>query len=289
MRLHVEYEHEIPVNAFIWSPDTHITPLHHHASLEIGCCISGVGRFYFGSKQYEVAPGDLFIVNHTERHIACSDVHNPSTYLFLKFEPSLLLAENERLLLPFSIPSERFQNMIPASSGLSNDILPLMEKIWSEIGSRQEGYAMLVKGLLLQICARLLRYYSSELTPHDWGKLTESFLKFRLITAYIREHLHEPLQLSDLAETLQLSPSRVSRLFQDVVGRGFKEYLLLLRLADARRMLVRTDMTVTDICFASGFQSVSSFYRVFVQSEGLSPLAYRKKYSVNAIIENYDL
>jgi AraC-like DNA-binding protein len=286
MRLQIEYEHEIPINAFIWIPDSYRKPLHYHTSLEIGCCISGEGEFFFGSKQYSVVPGDIFIVNHQERHIACSAEHNPSTYLFLNFDPCLLLAEDERLLLPFSIPSERLQNLIPAASGLARMILPLMEGIRSELESKQEGYHMLVKGLLLQICAHLLRYYSSEIDPAAWRKLTASFSKFRLISDYMQDNFHQPLELSQLAETLQLSSSRVSRLFQEVLGRGFKDYLLLLRLAEARRLLVRTDMPVTEVCFASGFQSVSSFYRLFAKAEGVSPTVYRNKYSGIAIFEN---
>ncbi|WP_028611565.1 helix-turn-helix domain-containing protein [Paenibacillus harenae] len=289
MRLHIEYEHEIPINAFIWIPDSEKTPLHYHASLEIGCCISGEGEFYFGSKKYSVGQGDIFIVNHTEMHIACSAEHNPSTYLFLNFDPSLLLAEDERLLLPFSIPAERFQNLIPAASDLAKVLLPLMEGIWSELGNKQEGYPMIAKGLLLQICAYLLRYYSASIDPAAWRQLTDSFSKFRLISAYMEENFHEPLELKQIAQVLQLSPSRVSRLFQEVLGRGFKDYLLLLRLAEARRLLVRTNMSVTEVCFASGFQSVSTFYRLFAGAEGISPTGYRNKYAGIAIFENEPL
>ncbi|WP_214628879.1 AraC family transcriptional regulator [Paenibacillus agaridevorans] len=286
MRLNIEYEHDIAINAFYWTPRSYREPLHYHASLEIGCCVSGEGEFYFGSKKYVVAPGDIFIVNHTERHIACSAEHNPSSYLFLNFDPGLLLEEDERLLLPFSIPSERFQNLIPSDSALATAIWPLMQSIWMELDRKLEGYQMMAKGLLLQIVSHLLRSCSTDIPPSEWREITDSFSNFRIISAYMQEHFNEPLDLEQLARMLHLSSSRVSRMFQEVLGRGFKDYLLLLRLAEARRLLVRTDMPVTEVCFASGFQSVSSFYRLFAGAEGISPMAYRNKYSGIAIFEN---
>ncbi|MFC4777117.1 helix-turn-helix domain-containing protein [Paenibacillus sp. GCM10023252] len=286
MRYPIEYEHEIAVQVHLWSPDTEAMPLHVHASLEIGCCLSGEGEFYFGSKQYPARQGDLFLVNHTEPHIARSSPNNPSTYLFLVFDAELLAAEDNKLLLPFSIPSERLTNRIPAETGLSIDIIPSMMLIWEELRLRREGYVVFVKGLLLQICARLQRYFSSDLSSEDWQMHMAEFTAFRKINHYMKERFSEQLELSDLAEALQLSRSRVSRLFQEVTGRSFKDYLQLLRVAEARRLLIRSDMQVTDVCFASGFQSLSSFYRIFTAVEGVTPTAYRNKYAVGAIFEN---
>ncbi len=286
MQLQVLFEHDIPINAFYWTPMPYKEPLHYHHCLEIGCCVKGEGTFYFGEKSYSVTPGDIVIVNHKALHIACSDEQNPSQYLFIKFDPSLLLAEDERLLLPFSYPTEWFQHHIPSGTDLAQALQPIMESMRRELNEKQEGYQMMAKGSLLLICSHLLRHYSSVLPSAQWKQLAESFLQIRTVVAYMEENFREPLELKLLTPLFQLSPSRVSRLFREVLGRGFKDHLALLRLNEAKRLLICTDMPVTELCFASGFQSLPSFYRIFVKSEGLSPIEYRNKYYGVAIFEN---
>lgn len=116
MKLHIAYDHPIAINAFEWTPATYQQPPHVHASLEIGLCLTGKGRFFFGNKQYTANPGDLFLVNNEERHIAQSDPDDPSRYLFINFGPALLLAEEPGLLLPFSYRSNHFCNHIIGDS-----------------------------------------------------------------------------------------------------------------------------------------------------------------------------
>ena len=89
-------------------PATYRQPPRVHASLEIGLCLTGKGYFFFGNKQYAANPGDLFLVNNEERHIAQSAPDAPSRYLFINFDPALLLEEEPALLLPFSYRSTHF-------------------------------------------------------------------------------------------------------------------------------------------------------------------------------------
>src|SRR5690554_681020 len=90
VKLNITYEQDILINVFKWTPKAYLEPLHYHASLEIGYCISGAGQFYFGEKCYTVQPGDLFLVNNSELHIAQSDASNPSRYIFINFDPRIL-------------------------------------------------------------------------------------------------------------------------------------------------------------------------------------------------------
>ncbi|MDF2726068.1 MAG: hypothetical protein K0Q59_5746 [Paenibacillus sp.] len=286
MRLNITYENNIPINAFRWTPKQNLQPLHYHSSLEIGLCISGTGIFYFGEKQYRVAVGDIFIVNNRELHIAQSDESDPSTYIFINFDPRMLLDEEESLLLPFAYRSDHFDNRITSSSPLSAPLGALIEKIWNEFDARQDGYISMAKSALLELCVLLLRHFSTGMTKTEWKRMTETFHRMRPALAIMEERFREPLELTDIAEALEISPSRASHLFQQEMGRSFKEYLLHMRINEAKRLLIMTTASAADVCFESGFQSIPSFYRLFKSIVGLSPLDYRNKFSLHAIIEN---
>jgi transcriptional regulator GlxA family with amidase domain len=95
----------------------------------------------------------------------------------------------------------------------------------------------------------------------------------------LRERFQDPLRLGDVARELGISRERLSRLFHRSLGVTFSEYLNLVRLNHCRQLLRTTDMPVTRIAFASGFQSLSQFNRRFKASEGMSPSEYRDRHA----------
>jgi AraC-like DNA-binding protein len=101
--------------------------------------------------------------------------------------------------------------------------------------------------------------------------------KIRQAARLIRERAGEPVSLGEIATSVQLSRERLSRLFHETLGITFSDYLNEVRLGEARRSLARRSGTITEIAYASGFQSLSQFNRRFLQSEGISPSQYRKQ------------
>lgn len=285
MRLKITYDHDIPINAFEWTPSPNREPLHYHSSLEIGVCLSGSGLFYFGEKCYPVQPGDVFVVNNLELHIARSDPRDPSRYIFLNFDPQLLLHEDQNLLLPFVYRPDHFHNRIPADSPLARPLAERIQTVRRELHERRDGYRSMAKSAIFEICVILLRHYSDNISRTQWKKVTEAFRKLRPALVHMEQNFREPLELKDIAALLGMSVSRTSRLFQEELGCRFRDHLLKLRLNEAKRLLLSTDASITDVCFASGFQSVASFYRIFKRAAGMPPLDYRRLFSVSAIIE----
>jgi AraC-like DNA-binding protein len=85
----------------------------------------------------------------------------------------------------------------------------------------------------------------------------------------------EPLGVDDLARAAGLSRSHFSREFRRAFGESPHVYLLTRRLERAAALLKTTDLTVTDICFSVGLQSVGSFITSFKATYGVSPTGYR--------------
>ncbi len=90
-------------------------------------------------------------------------------------------------------------------------------------------------------------------------------------------HMQEVLTLDDLASAAYLSPFHFHRVFRRLIGVPPGEFLSALRLQTARRLLLTTQMSVTDICFSVGYTSTGSFTSRFTQLVGLSPRLLRQR------------
>jgi AraC family transcriptional regulator len=93
----------------------------------------------------------------------------------------------------------------------------------------------------------------------------------------MHSHLHELLTLEDLASVACLSPSHFNRVFRRLIGIPPGEFLSALRFQAARRLLVTTPLSVTEICFEVGYTSTGSFTSRFTHLVGLSPRLLRQR------------
>jgi AraC family transcriptional regulator len=97
----------------------------------------------------------------------------------------------------------------------------------------------------------------------------------RVILA-MRERLDEPLSLEDLADIAVISPYHFDRVFRQIAGIPPCQFLGALRIQKAKRLLLTTPLSVTDICFEVGYNSLGTFITRFTQLVGLSPRRLRQ-------------
>lgn len=95
------------------------------------------------------------------------------------------------------------------------------------------------------------------------------------VVRFVKQHFSQTVTLSDAAEHVHLSPSYVSKLFKHEMGRSFSEYLTKVRIDEARRLLLDSDMSLGDVAFACGFEDQSYFTKVFKKQVGIPPSRYR--------------
>jgi AraC-like DNA-binding protein len=96
----------------------------------------------------------------------------------------------------------------------------------------------------------------------------------RVISAMSRQ-LDQPMTNAHLADIACLSPCHFNRVFCDIVGIPPIQFFYALRLKQAKRLLMETDLPITDICFDVGYNSLGTFTRRFNQLVGLPPRAFR--------------
>ena len=92
---------------------------------------------------------------------------------------------------------------------------------------------------------------------------------------YIEEHADEELSLTKVAKMVNISANHLSEKFKQVTGTNFVEYVARTRFANACDLLRKSNLRISEIAFAAGFQSLSQFNRAFKRFSGKSPTQYR--------------
>lgn len=108
--------------------------------------------------------------------------------------------------------------------------------------------------------------------PHNRPLQVE---RFERVIAAMSRRLDRPMTNAKMADIACLSPSHFNRLFRCATGIPPIHFHYALRLDFAKRLLVDTDLSITDICFEVGYNSLGTFVSRFSQLVGLSPSAFR--------------
>ncbi|MBR3015993.1 MAG: helix-turn-helix transcriptional regulator [Clostridia bacterium] len=97
-----------------------------------------------------------------------------------------------------------------------------------------------------------------------------------MVTDYIKNNLTaDDLSQGAMARMAGISKDYFSRIFRSVTGMNYSKWLNMIRMERASELLINRDMTMTEIAMSAGFQSISSFNRVFRAEKGMSPGEYR--------------
>ena len=109
-----------------------------------------------------------------------------------------------------------------------------------------------------------------DIVPSRSGELVKRAMQF------IYAHFSTDLTLDEVAAHVHLNPSYFSSVFKKACGSSFKEYLNMVRVEEAKRLLGNTSYAILDIAVAVGFEDQSYFSKVFKRICGLSPKQFRK-------------
>ena len=92
---------------------------------------------------------------------------------------------------------------------------------------------------------------------------------------FIEQHSADAISLIQVAKAVNISPNYLSEKFKQVTGVNFVKYVARTRYEKARVLLHDVDLRISEIAFATGFQSLSQFNRVFKKLSGKSPTECR--------------
>lgn len=90
------------------------------------------------------------------------------------------------------------------------------------------------------------------------------------------QRLDDPLNLDEMAEIAHLSRFHFNRVFGEITGVSPRKFLATLRIDRAKRLLLTTDLSITEVCFEIGCNSLGTFTTHFTTLVGVSPSAWRR-------------
>lgn len=162
-------------------------------------------------------------------------------------------------------------------TGIEYDIMaPMFKKLYhcfcqSDISSRLKERA-----LFMQIVAELL---SQQLTEHGVQKGHYHQKTMSHAINYMKEHYMEELNTPLLAKQFGLSPKYFGVLFKSMTGMAVYEYLLNIRMQNAKHLLIHSQKPLNQISEEIGIRDVFYFTKLFKHHEGITPGKYRRMLS----------
>ena len=119
-------------------------------------------------------------------------------------------------------------------------------------------------------------YRNKENAETDCEKTEERVISS--ITRYMQEHISEEISLSVLADEFHLNSQYISQLFKNEIGVGFLTYLTNIRIEKAKKLLLSTSLSVTEIAVNTGYSDYRVFTKVFKKTEGITPSQFRREF-----------
>ena len=142
----------------------------------------------------------------------------------------------------------------------------------SELRERREGYgeaALAHLTLLLVGVSRLAAEVVGDLRLNDEPLLAEVF-------GFVEERYRDPVSLKDVARAVSLSSGHLTTIVRRKTGRTVVEWIAERRMAQARRLLVQTDLAVEEVGHRVGYNDPTYFVRSFRRAHGTTPLGWRR-------------
>ncbi|MEO6630495.1 MAG: AraC family transcriptional regulator [Mucilaginibacter sp.] len=175
-------------------------------------------------------------------------------------------------------PDELMQNGIFSADnpfidvGMNEDLLQLFHTLIKTVAAAEPGYRQMITGTTLQILGLLnaVNKYHAYATDNQTRLISKA--KFLL-----QESIEKPINLEEMVKELPMGYSKFRKLFKQVTGLSPNQYQLDLRLDKAKELLIATNLTINEIAFQTGFESIFYFSRLFKNKNGIPPKEFRSR------------
>ena len=169
---------------------------------------------------------------------------------------------------------ERKNVIIDMFSMLLQRYMKMNQELWIDV-KEQVDYSLILnapdKESLQKICSDLIHRIKRIVEEHQ-GEVSRNITE--QIMEYLKRHYQEDISLDLLADRYYLNPSYLSRMFKQCLGTGLTDYLIELRMENAKKLLLTGKYKVYEISQKVGYKSDKYFFRVFKSYTGQSPLEF---------------
>lgn len=257
-----------------------ITPYHSHDFYEANYVIDGKVACYVDGNPYILKKGDLLIMNPSIRHISYpvgSKVLAKNFILYKDFvedTAELLAAGNPKNYLSRLVSKNMYQIFRGIDKfGVSDAILELNELTY---GRGNTGFNVAnAKNLAESVLITLAECENNDYSAGSPVTKSSEEEKYKLILQYISEH-YSDTSLEQVAKHFGYSTQQIRRIIKKNTGKSYVDYVKNCKMEKIQSMLSKTNIPISEISEAVGYESPEYFSRRFKYETGYTPTEYRK-------------
>lgn len=257
---------------------------HWHYYIEILYMIEGNARAVLGGEEYPFREGDMVLINGREVHAVFGEPEATTRYIVLKFDPALLYTTERTLfeskyVLPFTMNGTTSQKVFTAAELADSPIPALLRAILKEFEDKAYGFELAIRTDIGRLFLWVIRNWQAKGIQLDANPSLKEIdiLRLQKVFDYLDGNFKHNITVETVAAMLNMSYSYFSRYFKSLIGKTFSEYLTYVRITEAEKMLLTTDLNITEVALESGFSNSSYFIQQFRDQKGLSPKQFKKK------------
>lgn len=249
---------------------------HYHATYEIYYLLEGERIYFIKDQSYPIQKGDIVLIPPNTLHKTMTKGSNDHERLLISFDRTCL----DHLLA--QMPSinwfQLFDECQPVLRFKLNERQLLQEhlfKINTIFNQNEPDSTYYTQVLILELLILLNRFSTKNLIEE---KVIHSSTHLRVfeIVRFINSNYMTSITLNSLSAQFYISTYYLSRLFKEVTGFSFSDYLNQIRLLEAKKLLRYSNFSITQLSELVGFESSTHFGRAFKKSTGITPSQYRK-------------
>lgn len=243
---------------------------HWHDYFEMELIVSGNGTHYFDGNTFKTGRGSLYIISPVDFHKLEPNEDETLEIYTIKFDNNTVSSRIFKRILDVSPP------LVGNLSGEQlNDVLSDLKLLEKEFFEKRPDSELLIRAVLEKLLLISLRNLEktqkkSEIKPVSYEPSVQKAV------SYLNYHFRGDISLRSVAEMLHLTPNYFGEIFKKNIGMSFTEYVKKLRLNYAYNLLINSNLNINQICYESGFNTISYFIDNFKKEYGETPYKFSK-------------
>lgn len=258
-------------------------PIHWHNCIEILYVLEGRINISIDTDNFDIYQNELEIINPFETHIIHADKDNK--VLVFHIDPQFFkkyYSDIENMFFYTNTSDDGAQD-----DPQYDEFRTILVKLLCEFSQRQENYKNEIEKLLIDLLFLLINnfnyliYEKEELKDNN-----EQLERYHRISKYIFNNYQNNITLQSIAKKEFLSPHYLSHEIKNTTGYSFTDLLNLTRVEESVKLLLETDLSISDISGEVGFSHpryLNKHFKVFYKC---TPLQFRRKHKMNE--KNYE-
>lgn len=265
-----------------WRSPFFSVPWHFHPEYELVLILESQGKRFIGDSIVDFYPGDLVLIGSNLPHWYRND---PAYYE----KDAELEAASVLVQFPYNFLGDTFLST-PEALAIRH-VLQEAQLGLQICGATKEKITEMMKEIkhlhgmdrilhflsILNTLCRSKEYFTLA-TPGTSAINSKDSARINRIFEYVLKNYEKQISVEEMANLVHMCPATFCRFFKKRTRKTFTHFLNEIRIGHACKMLVESDLSITEICFTSGYNNVSHFNRQFKILKRMTPQAFKQQY-----------